>query len=70
MNHLKEYRSGPVGRPTLLTSNEEQVIVHALIKLGEWGFGVDRNAVQCIVMDYLHGVGRQHCFHGGKPGID
>jgi len=41
MNHLKAYRSGPVGRPTLLTNDEERVIVHALIKLGEWGFGVD-----------------------------
>ena len=70
MNHLKDYRSGPVGRPTLLTSDEERVIVHALIKLGEWGFGVDRNAVQCIVKDYLQGVGREHSFQHGKPGID
>ena len=70
INHLKAYRSGPVGRPTLLTNDEERVIVHALIKLGEWGFGVDRNAVQCIVKDYLQSVGREHSFQCGKPGID
>ena len=70
LNHLKAYRSGPVGRPTLLTNDEERVIVHALIKLGEWGFGVDRNAVQCIVKDYLQSVGREHHFQHGKPGID
>ena len=66
MNHLKAYRSGPVGRPTLLTNDEERVIVHALIKLGEWGFGVDWNAVQCIVQDYLQRVGREQSFQHGK----
>jgi hypothetical protein len=31
INHLKIYRIGPVGRPTLLTNDEERVIVRALI---------------------------------------
>ena len=35
MNHLKQYRCGAVGRPTLLTQAEEGMIVHALKKLGE-----------------------------------
>src|SRR6218665_3862892 len=38
MNHLKQYRCGAVGRPTLLTQAEEGMIVHALKKLGEWAF--------------------------------
>jgi len=70
MNHLKQYRCGAVGRPTLLTQAEEGMIIHALKKLGEWGFGIDRNAVQCIVMDYLKEVGRQHIVRDGQPGID
>jgi len=53
MNHLKGYHCGSVGRQTILTHTEEGVIVHALKKLGEWGFGIDHNAVRCIVMDYL-----------------
>jgi len=44
--------------------------VHALKKIGEWGFGIDRNAVRCIVVDYLNNVGRQDVFRDGQPGID
>jgi len=39
--------------------------VHAMIKLGDWEFGIDRNAVQSIVTDYLQMAGI-----GGKVGID
>ena len=48
INYLKGYRCAPVGRLTLLT-NDEEIIVHAHTKLGEWGFGGDRNAVQWVV---------------------
>jgi len=40
INHLKGYRSGPAGRPTLLKTDEERVIMQSLIKLDEWGFRV------------------------------
>jgi len=36
------------GRPTLLTNDEERVIVRALIKLGEWRFAVVR--MQCTTL--------------------
>lgn len=70
INHLKQYRCGPVGRPTILTQQEESLIVHALVKLGDWGFGVDRNVLQNIVTDYLRNAGKQDMFREGKPGID
>ena len=35
MNHLKNNRCGKVGRPTILTPDEEKLIVHALKKLGD-----------------------------------
>ena len=66
MNHLKQRHCGPVGRPTLLAPSEERLIVHALQKLGDWGLGIDRSAVQCIVLDYLKNVGRLDV----KPGIE
>jgi len=62
MNHLKGYHCSSVGRPTILTHTEEGV--HAL--LGEWGFGTDRYAVRCIVMNYLSNVGHQHVFPKGS----
>ena len=70
MNHVKQSHAGKVGRPTVLTPNEEALIVHALKKLGDWGFGIDRQAVQSIVIDYLNSCGRQNPFKCGKPGID
>ena len=70
MNHVKNQHDRKVGRPSILTPAEESLIVHALKKLGDWGFGVDREAVQTIVMDYLNNVGRSSSFKNGKPGLD
>jgi hypothetical protein len=70
INHLKNYKDGKVGRPAVLTPAEETIIVHALKKLGEWGFGIDRAAVQTIVMEYLRSAGRPTPFRDGKPGLD
>jgi len=41
MNHLKDSHCGAVGRTTLFTPDEERLIVHAVQKLGDWGFGID-----------------------------
>ena len=45
LNHLKNEHDGKIGRQTILTRQEESLLVHALKKLGEWGFGIDREAV-------------------------
>jgi hypothetical protein len=67
MNHMKGIHCGRVGGITLLTPDEEKLIVHALIKLGEWGFGIDREAVKTIVMDYLKSVEHSTRTADGKP---
>ena len=45
LNHLKNEHDGKIGRPTIRTRQEENLLVHALKKLGECGFGIDREAV-------------------------
>ena len=70
MNHLKGQHVEKVGKPTILAHNEEQLIVHAIHKPGDWGFGIDIEAVWCIVLDYLKSVGRSNVFEGKKPGPD
>ena len=71
MNHYKDFKVGKVGRPTILTNLEESIIMHALKKLGDWGFGIDREAVKSIVRNYLNMAGRPNMFkHDNKPGID
>ena len=68
--HLNNISTGKVGRPSVLTRAEESLIVHALQKLGDWGFGLDRPAVQSIVQEYLINAGKPNPFKDGKPGIE
>ncbi|KAJ8942948.1 hypothetical protein NQ314_009861 [Rhamnusium bicolor] len=42
INHLKNYKCKAVDHPTVLTLQEEKLLVNSLIKLAEWGFGLDR----------------------------
>lgn len=43
----------PVKTRTVLPKESEELIVHILIKLAEWGFGRNRNEVLDLVKDYL-----------------
>ncbi|KAK9708373.1 hypothetical protein QE152_g27251 [Popillia japonica] len=68
INHLKNRKCGPVGRPTILTQEEEQHIVRILMTLAEWGFGMDRFQLKILVQDYLKRIDRPNPFKNGIPG--
>jgi len=70
MNRLKHAHCGSIGRPTILTRDEEVVIVHAAQKLGDWGFGIDRDVVARVVQDVIKSDNRTSPFKNGKPGHD
>ena len=70
MYHLKNKHTGNVGRPTALTDAEEELLVHGITKLAEWGFGVDRSEVILIVQDFIKLRNLQNKFKNGKPGIE
>ena len=70
MNRLKHAHCGSIGRPTILTRDEEVVIVHAVQKLGDWGFGIDRDVVARVVQDVIKSDNRTSPFKNGKPGRD
>lgn len=70
LNHIKGYKCQAVGRPTVLTKEEEELLVHSLVKLGEWGFGFDRLQLQLCVQDYLTRVDRINPFKNNLPGVD
>ena len=55
------------GRPTVLTHAEEREIVYSCQVLQEMGFGMTRDMVGSIVVDYLSTVGRDNPFNG-QPG--
>lgn len=52
------------GRPTVLTPAEEREIVYSCQVLQEMGFGMTRDMVGSIVVDYLSTVGRENPFNG------
>ncbi|KAJ8931131.1 hypothetical protein NQ314_016012 [Rhamnusium bicolor] len=70
INHLKNYKCKAVGRPTVLTLQEEKLLVNSLIKLAEWSSGLDRFKLRICVQDYLKRMDRPNPFKNGFPGID
>lgn len=62
--HMKE-----VGRPTVLSSNEENKIVEGLQIAAEWGFPLSTRDLQDVVHSYLEKSGRsEHRFTNNYPG--
>lgn len=70
LNHIRGYKCQAVGRPTVLTKEEEELLVHSLVKLGDWGFGFDRTQLQLCVQDYLTRIDRINPFRNNLPGVD
>ena len=64
---LKKDTQIGAGRPTILTPEEEREIVYSCQVLQEMGFGLTRDVVGAIVIDYLSTIGRGNPFNG-KPG--
>lgn len=50
--YQKNGKCGPVDRPTILSQEEEQHVVHILIKMTEWGFGMDPFQLKMLIQDY------------------
>jgi hypothetical protein len=59
-----------VGRPTILTAEEEEIIVQRLIILGEWGFPLTTNDLKQLVKAYLDGAGKTTRLADNLPGKD
>lgn len=64
----KGIHCGKVGAPLALSLEEESLLVHAVVKLVEWGFGKDRQDVLIIASNFLKISGRQSS--KGKLGLD
>ena len=52
------------GHPTILTPEEEKEVVYSCQVLQEMGFGMTREMVGAIVVDYLTTSGRDNPFNG------
>lgn len=69
-NHIKNFKCKKVGRPTVLSFAEEELLAHSLIKLADWGFGLDRNHLRQCVKEFLLRTDRPNPFCDGVPGVE
>ncbi len=46
----------------------EQLLVHFLIKLAEWGYGLKLSQLQVVIAQYLNNTAQGNIFKNGKPG--
>ena len=58
------------GRPTVLTTNEEEEITQAIMLMVEWGYGIGRSEVTALVQSYCKAEKRKNPFCDGVPGYD
>ena len=63
----QKYKTNSIGRPTTLSNTVEELIVHALIKLGDWGFGFTDNDLLGVIKTYLDKT-EQNVFVNNIPG--
>ena len=63
-HHVNTESQISAGQPTVLTHTEEREIVYSCQVLLEMGFGMTRDMVGNIVVDYLSTVGRGNPFNG------
>jgi hypothetical protein len=53
-----KFRTEKVGRPTVLTEEEEAIIVERLLVLSVWGFPLNTNDLKHLIKAYLDGIGK------------
>lgn len=58
------------GRPTVLTVDEEKLLVECICTLGEWGFPLQDSDVLDIVQDYMKSKNIRSPFKEHRPGKD
>ena len=57
------------GRPSVLSQQEEEIVITCQV-LQEMGFGMTREMVANVIMEYIRDKGLQRPFAHGKPGGD
>ena len=66
----REVQTVGSGTSTVLSKVTEELLVHIIKMLAEWGFGLRFPSIQSIVADYLKTTNQTRLFKNGKPGKD
>ena len=57
-DRVKDRVSDQLGRPTVLSKMEEQILVERALILGEWGFPLTRRDLRILIKAYLDRQGK------------
>jgi transposase-like protein len=57
-DRVKENVKETLGRPTVLSNEEESMITERLLLMGEWGFPLTCKDLRLLIKAYLDGMGR------------
>lgn len=60
--------SANLGRPAVLTMEEENTMAERLVLMSEWGFPLTKLDLQLLVKGYLDALGRETRWPENKPG--
>lgn len=63
-------RGGKIGRPTVLSEEEEDMVVERIILMGDWGFPLTKVDLKKIIREYLVATDRVTRFTDNHPGPD
>lgn len=61
MIHAENYKCNRIGRPTVLTKEEEEVIINCLCKSADWDLDQTDFNYKCV-QDYLNRINRENLF--------
>ncbi|RNA09014.1 hypothetical protein BpHYR1_040700 [Brachionus plicatilis] len=70
INHLiGRYKSTYVGRTTVYSTQEEEVISHMLQKMADWRYAINKDGLKEIVKNYAESLGKSDRFNNRQPKI-
>ncbi|RNA16875.1 hypothetical protein BpHYR1_009250 [Brachionus plicatilis] len=70
VNHLiGRYKSTDVGRPTVYSTQEEEIISHMLQKMADWRYAINKDGLKEIVKNYAESLGKSDRFNNRQPKI-
>lgn len=63
-------RGERLGRPTVLSEEEEELLVERIVIMGEWGYPITKKELCLMIQEYLVSTDRVSRFGNKKPGPD
>lgn len=69
--HVRQVKTGKIGRPTVLSPEEEEKVTQRIALAGDWGFPLTKFDIRLVVKAFLDRQGKtERRFNNNMPGKD